>query len=226
VTTFRLPTRYGPEGLGGCYAPETLMQPLLELEAAKGLATVQWPEGGRLSPPRTLGMDAMSLTVKRNGSWFDADGELKLDQGQVASLQEVLAATEQNSSRFVKLGDGRVYALAETFRRRLDDLRALGETRDGGVRLVAQTSGLFVRWLDVSHLDLRNRMICPRSQAHGRRAPCPALPYGFRGPLRATRRSGGRGRILPRRAGRGFGSHERGIPSSAQERQIGAQPGH
>ncbi len=33
-TAFRLPTRYGARGLGGCYAPETLMQPLLELEAA------------------------------------------------------------------------------------------------------------------------------------------------------------------------------------------------
>ena len=31
---FSLPTRYGAQGLGGCYAPETLMQPLLELEAA------------------------------------------------------------------------------------------------------------------------------------------------------------------------------------------------
>jgi tryptophan synthase beta subunit len=33
-SAFRLPTRYGPQGLGGCYAPETLMEPLLELEAA------------------------------------------------------------------------------------------------------------------------------------------------------------------------------------------------
>jgi len=33
-TEFRLPGRYGAQGLGGCYAPETLMQPLLELEAA------------------------------------------------------------------------------------------------------------------------------------------------------------------------------------------------
>ena len=33
-TEFRLSSRYGPLGLGGCYAPETLMQPLLELEAA------------------------------------------------------------------------------------------------------------------------------------------------------------------------------------------------
>ncbi len=75
--------------------PERCMNLLLELEAAKGLAAVQWPEGGRLSPPRTLGLEAMSLTVKRNGSWFDAEGELQLDQGQVASLQELLEASEQ-----------------------------------------------------------------------------------------------------------------------------------
>jgi len=31
---FTLSGRYGAAGLGGCYAPETLMQPLLELEAA------------------------------------------------------------------------------------------------------------------------------------------------------------------------------------------------
>jgi tryptophan synthase beta chain len=31
---FVLPTRFGTQGLGGCYAPETLMQPLLDLEAA------------------------------------------------------------------------------------------------------------------------------------------------------------------------------------------------
>lgn len=33
-STFELPTRFGTPGFGGCYAPETLMAPLLELEAA------------------------------------------------------------------------------------------------------------------------------------------------------------------------------------------------
>jgi tryptophan synthase beta subunit len=33
-TEFRLRGRFGALGLGGCYAPETLMQPLVELEAA------------------------------------------------------------------------------------------------------------------------------------------------------------------------------------------------
>jgi tryptophan synthase beta subunit len=31
---FTLPTRFGAQSLGGCYAPETLLQPLLDLEAA------------------------------------------------------------------------------------------------------------------------------------------------------------------------------------------------
>ena len=34
LAEFRVSGRYGRLGLGGCYAPETLMQPLLELEAA------------------------------------------------------------------------------------------------------------------------------------------------------------------------------------------------
>ncbi|WP_306589385.1 tryptophan synthase subunit beta [Geothrix sp. 21YS21S-4] len=34
TTAFHLPSRFGAPGLGGCYAPETLMQPLLDLEAA------------------------------------------------------------------------------------------------------------------------------------------------------------------------------------------------
>ncbi len=33
-SNFELPTRFGRAGFGGCYAPETLMTPLLELEAA------------------------------------------------------------------------------------------------------------------------------------------------------------------------------------------------
>ncbi len=34
MEAFSLPSRFGAQSLGGCYAPETLMQPLLDLEAA------------------------------------------------------------------------------------------------------------------------------------------------------------------------------------------------
>ncbi len=165
--------------------PERCMNLLLELEAAKGLATVQWPEGGRLSPPRTLGLEAMSLTVKRNGNWFDAEGELKLGQGQVANLQELLAATETGGSRFVKLGDGRVYALAETFRRRLDDLRALGDQHGLGMRLHSLSAlaldGLGEE-LGALHTDQAWKGML--AQLQGALGPEAELPEGFRAQLR------------------------------------------
>jgi hypothetical protein len=171
--------------------PESCMNLLLELEAAKGLAVVQWPEGGRLSPPRTLGMDSMSLTVKRNGNWFDAEGELRLDQGQVASLRELLAATEQSSSRFVRLGDGRVYALAESFRRRLDDLRALAEEGGEGLRLHS-LSALALEGIagDLGgfHADAAWKGMVEKLQ--GAFGPDTGLPPGFRADLRAYQHDG------------------------------------
>ncbi len=117
--------------------PEACMALLLDLEGAPGLAQVRWPEGGRLAPPRTLGLESVSLRVRAGGGWFEAEGEVKLDEGQVANLQELLAASESAGTRFVRLADGKVYALAESFRRRLDDLRALGEVRGSAVRLPA-----------------------------------------------------------------------------------------
>jgi len=187
--------------------PERCMNLLLELEAAKGLATVQWPEGGRLSPPRTLGLDAMSLTVKRNGSWFDAEGELKLDQGQVASLQELLTATEQAAgSRFVKLGDGKVYALAETFRRRLDDLRALGEAEGKGLRLHGLSAMVLEglgEELGAFHGDAAWKTML--SKLHGALgAEDEQLPQGFQATLRHYQLDGYR--WMRRLAGAGLGA--------------------
>ena len=183
--------------------PERCMNLLLELEAAKGLAAVQWPEGGRLSPPRTLGLEAMSLTVKRNGSWFDAEGEVRLDEGRVASLQELLTATEQ-AGRFVNLGDGRVYALAETFRRRLDDLRALGEARGEGMRLHG-LSALALDGLDgelgAFHCDQAWKGMLEQLQG----APGPqALPLDFHAQLRTYQMEGYQWML--RLAGAGLGA--------------------
>ena len=185
--------------------PEGCMNLLLELEAAKGLATVQWPEGGRLSPPRTLGLDAMTLTVKRNGNWFDAEGELQLDQGQVASLHDLLVAAEQSGSRFVRLGDGRVYALAETFRRRLDDLRALGEAAGAGLRLhslsalalegLAEELGGFTP--DAAWKGMVEKL-------HGALGPEAALPAGLRADLRHYQLEGYQ--WMQRLAGAGLGA--------------------
>jgi superfamily II DNA or RNA helicase len=165
--------------------PERCMNLLLELEDAAGLAQVRWPEGGRLAPPRVLGLDAMRLAVRSSGDWFQAEGELRLDEQRVASLQELLTAADQGQGRFVRLGDGKVYALAESFRRRLDDLRALGEEKGGGLRL-HQLSALALEGLEEElggfSADAAWRSTVQRLRAGLEREL--ELPAGFRAQLR------------------------------------------
>jgi hypothetical protein len=116
--------------------PKLCMQLLLDLEQIKDLAVIQWPKGGRLIPPRPVNMDALSLTVRRNGNWFEADGKLQIDQERAVSLKELLSASANDESRFVTLNDGSICVLTETFRRRLDDLRVLCEENNvEGLRL-------------------------------------------------------------------------------------------
>jgi hypothetical protein len=185
--------------------PERCMDLLLELEEAKGLATVQWPEGGRLSPPRNLGLDSVRLTMKRNGSWFEAEGEVKLDEAQVANLQELLHATEKPGTRFVKLGDGKVYALAESFRRRLDDLRAVAEDRDGGLRLnslSAMTLEGIAEEVGEFHADHAWKSMLTR--LHEAMAAEPELPAGFQADLRSYQLDGYR--WMQRLASAGMGA--------------------
>jgi len=185
--------------------PEGCMSLLMELEGARSLAVVQWPEGGRLSPPRTIGMDAMSLRVKRHGSWFDAEGELQLDEGKVAGLQELLVATEKPGTRFVKLGDGRVYALAETFRRRLDDLRALGEVKGGALRLPG-LGALALEGLagEMGEFRVDKAWTSLLEKLHGAMGLEPELPAAFRADLRPYQLEGFR--WLQRLAGAGLGA--------------------
>jgi len=185
--------------------PERCMDLLLELEGAKGLATVQWPEGGKLSPPRTLGLDAVRLTMKRNGSWFEAEGELKLDEARVASLQDLLHATEKPGTRFVKLADGKVYALAESFRRRLDDLRSLGEDQGGTLRLPG-LSALALEGLADEVGDFQADPAWKRllEKLQGAMAAEPELPLGFHADLRTYQLEGYR--WMQRLAGAGLGA--------------------
>lgn len=120
--------------------PKICMQLLIQLEQVKNLATVQWPKGGRLVPPKPVEMSALRLSVRCNGNWFEADGKLQIDQEKVISLQELLSTSASDGSRFITLNDGSICVLTEAFRRRLDDLRVIFEENTDGLRLHAMNA--------------------------------------------------------------------------------------
>ncbi|MBU1618864.1 MAG: DEAD/DEAH box helicase [Gammaproteobacteria bacterium] len=93
-----------------------------------------WPEGEkfRLKASRTL--KEFSLSIKKQGDWFIADGEIQLDDNKVIALKELLQMVAGTSGRFLKLSDTDYLALTESLRKRLAELGALGEQSKTGLR--------------------------------------------------------------------------------------------
>ena len=108
--------------------PELCLELLSQLRSfpEDGLELV-WPEGERFRLKGSRSLMQLRLTIKKQGEWFVAGGEITLDDGRVLALRELMQLAEGAKGRFLKIGENDYLALTDSFRKRLDELRALGE---------------------------------------------------------------------------------------------------
>jgi superfamily II DNA or RNA helicase/predicted transcriptional regulator len=108
-----------------------------------------WPEGERFRIKGSSSLANLKLTIRRQGEWFVAGGEVVLDDGRVLALRELLQMTETGRGRFLKIGDKDYLALTESFKKRLEDMRALGElTAKGDLRFNPLSASAFADMAD------------------------------------------------------------------------------
>lgn len=105
----------------------TLLEELAPLDVA-----LEWAADSR--PRQVLGASDLQLQIQQEADWFSAQGSLKVDNGRVLELKELLQGLEPHS-RFLPLGDGTFVALTEQNRQQLEQLRRLGQADEGGLRL-------------------------------------------------------------------------------------------
>ena len=140
----------------------------LELLDQLHLAQAQclWPQGQSLRITARSAAPALTLRIDRGNDWFEASGELQVNDSSVLQLQQLLALLETNpKSRFLKLEDGAFLALTDSFKRQLDDLSALASSgKDGKVKLHELSALALGELADASELsadeawdDLRER---------------------------------------------------------------------
>jgi len=96
---------------------------------------VEWPEGERYKVRGTAGFNNLSLKLKSATNWFDLQGELKIDETTVLSLQQLLSLTEKGHGRFIELSSGEFLALSNDLRKRLEDLRAFSSADKKSVKV-------------------------------------------------------------------------------------------
>ena len=108
--------------------PEACLELLTQLRALpEETLELVWPEGERFRLKGSRSLMQMRLTIKKQGEWFVAGGEITLDDGRVLALRELMQLAEGAKGRFLKLGENDYLALTDNFRKRLEELRALGE---------------------------------------------------------------------------------------------------
>ncbi|MEC4813286.1 MAG: DEAD/DEAH box helicase [Scytonema sp. PMC 1069.18] len=129
-------------------APEDCLELLLELQELGDSIIIEWPEGEKLRVSHRADLIDFQLQIQRQGDWFAADGELKLDDTLVLGMQQLLELLEQTPSRFVPLGDGQFLALTQTFRKRLDELRAIAEKHGKNLRFHSLAALAVEDWVE------------------------------------------------------------------------------
>jgi SNF2 family DNA or RNA helicase len=100
------------------------LEGLLKLQDMDDKVVLTWPEGKEIRLSRSVGLGDMSVSLRRKTEWFEIDGELNVDDGQVHSMQVLMELTRAGNSRFIQLGEGQFLALTSELRKRLDELES------------------------------------------------------------------------------------------------------
>ena len=106
---------------------EACLEVLTEIESFSSL-NIEWPQGQSLHVKQKISEKDLTLRIKADRNWFEYDGEIALNNSTVLSMEMLLNLVEGNRvGRFVKLKDGQFIALTNSFKKRLEQLKAISE---------------------------------------------------------------------------------------------------
>ena len=96
---------------------------LLDVIAShKEQCVVEWPEGERFKIRGTASFGNLSMRVKSKTNWFELEGELKVNEDTVLTLQQLMALVAKSHDRFIELKEGEFLALSAEMKKRIEEL--------------------------------------------------------------------------------------------------------
>jgi SNF2 family DNA or RNA helicase len=114
--------------------PEACLELILELQELGDRAIIEWPEGEKMRIKQRAGVDSFKMRISSQQDWFEASGELQLNDDQVLDMKQLMDLLSTTPGRFIPLGDGEFLALTATFRKQLDELRIFSQRQGDNLR--------------------------------------------------------------------------------------------
>jgi SNF2 family DNA or RNA helicase len=99
------------------------------------ICVVEWPEGEKYKLRGTANINNLNISIKSEINWFDLQGELRVDENTVLTLQQLLRLTEKSHTRFIELSQGEFLALSDRLKKQLDSLRWFTQDDRKGIYL-------------------------------------------------------------------------------------------
>ena len=111
-------------------SPEDVLEVMSELQqyASAQPLTIEWPQGQSFKIKQRITGSNLSLKISSNNSWFEYDGKITLDDGDVLGMQELLTSLDGSThGRFIRLGNGEFIELTSQLKKQLSLLHALSD---------------------------------------------------------------------------------------------------
>ena len=105
--------------------PAEALAALEQLHALGDQVQLDWPQGRRIALSEEVGLSRLQVKVRQKNDWFDVAGGLRLDDGRVLAMRELIERTAAAQGRYVRLGEGDFLVLSSALRRRLQGLAGL-----------------------------------------------------------------------------------------------------
>lgn len=106
---------------------EACLRAMSELETPRkhGKLVVEWTKGQKLKLLGNINFENFSLSVKGSSTWFELDGQVRVNEDLVLSMKELNGLLNQNTKNFIELSDGQFIAITEKLRKHLQSLSAV-----------------------------------------------------------------------------------------------------
>ena len=111
---------------------------LENLKEMKGVATVEWPEGGQMKVVRKQ-LTSKDIAVKVNSvaSWFELSGDIQVDKDRKLKISELVDRLSNTKGNFIQLGNNDYVRITSELRRHIDLLSRISNV-DGGKMRISQ----------------------------------------------------------------------------------------
>ena len=96
---------------------------------------VEWPEGERFKIKGSASFGNLKFNIKSKAGWFDLQGELRVNESTVISIQELLQLSHKSKNRFIELNDGEFLALSEQLKKQLEELYTFSTSGKEGLQI-------------------------------------------------------------------------------------------